>query len=76
MASARYAVFDHKEVKTLIERDTMEMDKWNIEKTAVFITIPETNKAFNFLASLMFAMMFDVLTHQADDMLLGAYSPR
>ena len=71
MASARYAVFDHKEVKTLIERDTMEMDKWNIEKTAVFITIPETNKAFNFLASLMFAMMFDVLTHQADDMLQG-----
>ena len=47
------------------------MDKWNIEKTAVFITIPETNKAFNFLASLMFAMMFDVLTHQADDMLQG-----
>lgn len=71
VASARYAVFDHKEVKTLIERDTMEMDKWNIEKTAVFITIPETNKAFNFLASLMFAMMFDVLTHQADDMLQG-----
>ena len=71
VASARYAVFDHKEVKTLIERDTMEMDKWNIEKTAVFITIPETNKAFNFLAFLMFAMMFDVLTHQADDMLQG-----
>lgn len=71
VASARYAVFDHKEVKTLIERDTMEIDKWNIEKTAVFITIPETNKAFNFLASLMFAMMFDVLTHQADDMLQG-----
>lgn len=71
VASARYAVFDHKEVKTLIERDTMEMDKWNIEKTAVFISIPETNKAFNFLASLMFAMMFDVLTHQADDMLQG-----
>lgn len=71
VASARYAVFDHKEVKTLIERDTMEMDKWNIEKTAIFITIPETNKAFNFLASLMFAMMFDVLTHQADDMLQG-----
>ena len=71
VASARYAVFDHKKVKTLIERDTMEMDKWNIEKTAVFITIPETNKAFNFLASLMFAMMFDVLTHQADDMLQG-----
>lgn len=71
VASARYAVFDHKEVKTLIERDTMEMDKWNIERTAVFITIPETNKAFNFLASLMFAMMFDVLTHQADDMLQG-----
>lgn len=71
VASARYAVFDHRAVKTLIERDSMAMDKWNIEKTAVFITIPETNKAFNFLASLMFAMMFDVLTHQADDMLQG-----
>lgn len=71
VASARYAVFDHESVKKLIERDTMDIDKWDIEKTAVFITIPETNKSFNFLASLMFAIMFDVLTHQADDMLQG-----
>ena len=55
----------------MIERDTMEMETWNTKKTAVFIAIPETNKAFNFLASTMFAVMFEVLTHGADEILQG-----
>lgn len=69
--SARYSVFDHAAVTSLISRDTMDMETWNTQKTAVFIAIPETNKAFNFLASVMFAMMFDILTHQADAILQG-----
>ena len=69
--SAQYSVFDHAQVTQMIERDTMEMETWNIKKTAVFIAIPETNKAFNFLASTMFAVMFEVLTHGADEILQG-----
>ncbi|MFS1664499.1 VirD4-like conjugal transfer protein, CD1115 family [Streptococcus sp. zg-JUN1979] len=69
--SARFSVFDHEDVKTLISRDTMEMEKWQTEKTAVFIAIPETDKAFNFIATTMFTMMFRVLPKVADEILQG-----
>lgn len=69
--SARYSVFDHDEVRYLISEDTLEIDTWNTKKTAVFIAIPETNSAFNFLASMLFAVGFEVLTHKADDVLHG-----
>ena len=65
--SSRYSIFDHEDVRNLISEDTMEMDTWNTKKTAVFIAIPETNNAFNFLSSILFAIGFEVLTHKADD---------
>lgn len=69
--SSRYSIFDHEDVRNLISEDTMEMDTWNTKKTAVFIAIPETNNAFNFLSSILFAIGFEVLTHKADDILKG-----
>lgn len=69
--SSRYSIFDHEDVRNLISEDTMEMDTWNTKKTAVFIAIPETNNAFNFLSSILFAIGFEVLTHKADDILQG-----
>lgn len=69
--SSRYSIFDHSDVRNLISEDTMEMDTWNTKKTAVFIAIPETNNAFNFLSSILFAVGFEVLTHKADDILQG-----
>lgn len=69
--ATRYSVFDHDAVTQMIASDTMEIDRWNLEKTAVFIAIPETNKAFNFLASLLFATMFEELTHNADAIIQG-----
>lgn len=69
--SSRYSIFDHNDVRKLISEDTMEIDTWNTKKTAVFIAIPETNNAFNFLSSILFAISFEVLTHQADDILQG-----
>ncbi|WP_449449396.1 type IV secretory system conjugative DNA transfer family protein, partial [Streptococcus suis] len=69
--SARYSIFDHQGVRNLISTDTMEMDTWNTHKTAVFIAIPETNNAFNFLSSILFAFGFEVLTHKADAILQG-----
>lgn len=69
--SSRYSIFDHDDVRQLISEDTMEIDTWNTKKTAVFIAIPETNNAFNFLSSILFAIGFEVLTHKADDILQG-----
>ena len=69
--SARYAIFDHKAVRNLISEDTLTIDTWNTQKTAVFIALPETNNAFNFLSSILFAVAFEVLTHKADDILQG-----
>lgn len=68
---AQYSVFDHEAVTDLIATDSMEMESWQLEKTAVFIAIPETNKAFNFLASTLFAVMFEELPHNADAILQG-----
>lgn len=55
----------------MIAEDTMDIDRWNIEKTAVFIAIPETNKSFNFLASFYLWQSFEELTHGADAILQG-----
>ena len=69
--SSRYSIFDHEDVRNLISEDTMEMDTWNTKKDSRFIAIPETNNAFNFLSSILFAIGFEVLTHKADDILQG-----
>lgn len=69
--TADYSVFDHEAVRDLISSDSMEINTWNTQKTAVFIAIPETNKAFNFLSSILFAFIFEELTHGADAILQG-----
>lgn len=71
IVATQYSVFDHQAVTDLIKSDTMEMDTWNTEKTAVFVAISETNKAYSFLASTLFTVMFDQLTHNADAIIQG-----
>lgn len=73
IASSRFAVFDHEAVRNLISRDSMEMEKWQTEKTAVFIAIPETDKSFNFIATTMFTMMFRQLPKTADEIIQGLH---
>lgn len=76
IASSRFAVFDHDAVRNLTARDSMEMEKWQTEKTAVFIAIPETDKSFNFIATTMFTMMFRQLPKTADEILQGNHPTR
>lgn len=71
IASTVFAAFDHDAVRKLTARDSMEMEKWQTEKTAVFIAIPETDKSFNFIATVMFTMMFRQLPKTADEILQG-----
>lgn len=73
VTSARFAVFDHDTVRNLVATDNMDIEKWQEEKTAVFIAIPETDKSYNFLANLMFVTMFRVLPGIADEILQGKH---
>ncbi|ESR10526.1 type IV secretory system conjugative DNA transfer family protein [Streptococcus iniae] len=73
VTSARFAVFDHDAVRSLVATDNMNIEKWQEEKTAVFIAIPETDKSYNFLANLMFVTMFRVLPKVADEILQGKH---
>lgn len=71
IVATQYSIFDHGAVTDLIKADTMEMETWNTEKTAVFVAISETNKAYSFLASTLFTVIFDQLTHTADAIIQG-----
>ena len=72
IAAARYSVFDHEDVKNLVSRDTMDIESWLDEKTAVFIAIPETNSAYNFLASIFIATVMETLRFKIDGVQTGA----
>lgn len=71
IVATQYSIFDHEAVTNLIKSDTMNMDTWNTEKTAVFVAISETNKAYSFLVSTFFTVVFDQLTHQVDAIIQG-----
>lgn len=71
VAAGRYSVFDHQQVRQMVTRDTMEIDTWGFEKTAVFIAIPETNDAYNFLSAIFFATAAEVLRSQRDAVFQG-----
>lgn len=71
IVATQYSIFDHEAVTNLIKTDTMEMDTWQTEKTAVFVAISETNKAYSFLASTFFTVVFDQLTHSSDAIIQG-----
>lgn len=73
VTSARFSVFDHDDVRRLIERDTMAIETWQTQKTAVFIAIPETDPSYNFIANLLFTTMLRVLPNVADEILQGRH---
>lgn len=73
IAASRYSAFDHKDVMTLLSRDTMDIESWNEEKTAVFITIPETNDAYNFIASIFISTIMETLRKKVDKVLSGEW---
>ncbi|WP_105143451.1 VirD4-like conjugal transfer protein, CD1115 family [Streptococcus suis] len=73
ITSSRFAVFDHDDVRNIVKDDTLDIGKWQLEKTAVFIAIPETDKTYNFLANLLFVTMFRILPNIADEILQGRH---
>ena len=63
----RLAPFNIESIKNIVSDDTLELDMIGSEKTALFVILPDTDTSFNFLASMMFQQMFDVLVYKADN---------
>ena len=64
---ARLAPFDIKELRELMETDEMELDTLGDRKTALFVIISDTDDTFNFVASILYTQLFNLLCDKADD---------
>lgn len=65
--SARLACFSINSVLEITSYDEMELDKIGDELTALFIIISDTDSTFNFLVSMMYTQMFNLLCTKADN---------
>lgn len=62
---ARMAPFDIREVRELMEDDELELEKLGDRKTALFCIVSDTDVTFNFIASMVYTQMFNVLCDKA-----------
>ena len=68
---ARLAPFDIKELRDLTAYDELELDTLGDEKTALFLIMSDTDGTFNFLISMIYTQMFNLLCEKADDVYGG-----
>lgn len=64
---ARLAPFDIKELRDLMSYDELELDLMGDRKTAMFVIISDTDDTFNFIVSIMYTQLFNLLCDRADD---------
>ena len=65
-AAVRLNPFNIPEVANLTSRDTLDLTSITEHKTVLYIMIPQTNKTYNFIASILYTQMFDTLYYYAD----------
>ena len=68
---ARLAPFDIRELRELLEKDEMELDTIGDRKTALFVIISDTDDTFNFVVSILYTQLFNLLCDKADDVYDG-----
>lgn len=68
---ARLAPFDIKELRDLTDYDEMDLESIGEKKTALFIIISDTDATFNFIVSIMYSQLFNLLCELADDKYKG-----
>lgn len=68
---ARLAPFDIKELRDLMAYDEMELDTIGDKKTALFLIMSDTDASFNFLISMIYSQLFNLLCEKADDVYGG-----
>ncbi|MHA6124358.1 VirD4-like conjugal transfer protein, CD1115 family [Enterococcus mundtii] len=67
----RLSPFDIPSIKELVSQDTLELDTVGDVKTILYILLPDTDTSFNFLASMMYQQLFDMLVYKADNVYKG-----
>lgn len=67
----RLAPFDVPSVRELVSSDTLELDTLGDKKSILYILLPDTDTSFNFLASMMYQQLFDMLVWKADNVYKG-----
>ena len=70
-AGARLAVFDIEEVREITAYDELELDSIGDQKTALFLVMSDTDSTFNFLISMIYTQLFNLLCEKADDVYGG-----
>ena len=68
---ARLAPFDIKDLRDITKEDELELDKLGDEKTALFLIMSDTDATFNFLISMIYTQLFNLLCEKADDVYGG-----
>ena len=68
---ARMAPFDIQELRDLTAYDELELDTLGDRKTTLFIIMSDTDDTFNFLISLCYTQLFNLLCEKADDVYGG-----
>ena len=70
-AGARLAPFDIKALRELTAYDELELDTLGDQKTALFLIMSDTDGTFNFLISMIYSQLFNLLCEKADDIYGG-----
>lgn len=68
---ARLAPFDIQEVRDVTAYDELQLDTIGDKKTALFLIMSDTDATFNFLISMIYTQMFNLLCEKADDVYGG-----
>ena len=68
---ARLAPFDIQELRDLIMYDELQLDTLGDKKTALFLIMSDTDSTFNFLISMVYTQLFNLLCDKADDVYGG-----
>ena len=64
---ARLAVFDIAELREVTAYDELQLDTLGDKKTALFLIMSDTDDSFNFLISMCYTQLFNLLCEKADD---------
>ncbi len=68
---ARLAPFDIRELREITAYDELELDMLGDRKTALFLIMSDTDATFNFLISMVYTQLFNLLCEKADDVYGG-----
>ena len=68
---ARLAPFDIPQLREIMSYDELELDMLGDRKTALFLIMSDTDSTFNFLISMIYTQLFNLLCEKADDVYGG-----